>query len=749
MTERKEDKLELKMGIEAYASPVVPGFAAVLKARYSDFCVHEVALDGTIARLDSVEVNKNNNDESKSITKENEKSKTEANESKKRDAEEVVDVSETEERKRLKGNDGSMSNNISEVEATKNIDEIMKDIKSKLENLVGIYTATSAVAVLQRWEKLKGTPSSRENPFPPRKGVEDETKYFTLPLIENKETRKEIHMLIKSDLMKNIAMADTVERQVRIWHKIFEKQMPNYKKFGTMDRSQNNKKVEWPKDRPNYLQFALYKENIDTTSAIKDVTRIARLGGSDRRQKGRGTFTGITYAGMKDKRGVTTQFCTVFRKTPDRLLILNQNQKNASGGGNTKGNGSSILRVGNFSYVKGELRLGMLSGNRFDIVLRNVCIEQKRDTMTKDAHNQLTIDTLRSAANAMKEVGFINFFGMQRFGKYHDTHEVGIAVLRGDYKLACDIIMRVKKGENDRYKNLREKWQNRFTDIDMNDDEAANEAEMNCAREMLKGLGRFMNCETSIVHSLSRKPRDYKKAFCTITKHMRSMFLHAYQSYLWNKAVSYRIEKGGGTEVVEGDMVFEEEEAPNGDGKSHKGKRKVIAVTQDDVETGKYKITDVVLPLLGTRVDLPTNKSGAFFEAMLEENGLTIDSFCGVQDRELALGGDYRKIICRPTDVSYEIKLYKDPLQPLIQTDLMAANGESLECVDVTTMTSFNKNNDVGDGDENMEKFIIGIVIGFTLPSSSYATIALRELMKRPTSAEYQSELKLEGECEA
>ena len=35
------DEVEQRMGICAYASPENEGFAAVLKARYSDFCVHE------------------------------------------------------------------------------------------------------------------------------------------------------------------------------------------------------------------------------------------------------------------------------------------------------------------------------------------------------------------------------------------------------------------------------------------------------------------------------------------------------------------------------------------------------------------------------------------------------------------------------------------------------------------------------------------------------------------------------------
>ena len=46
------------------------------------------------------------------------------------------------------------------------------------------------------------------------------------------------------------------------------------------------------------------------------------------------------------------------------------------------------------------------------------------------------------------------------------------------------------------------------------------------------------------------------------------------------------------------------------------------------------------------------------------------------------------------------------------------------------------------------KEHIIGGVIALTLPSSAYATIALRELMKRPTIQNYQSELLLEGNAE-
>jgi hypothetical protein len=39
--EANQDPLECEVGIAKYLSPDVPGFFAVLKARYSDFVVHE------------------------------------------------------------------------------------------------------------------------------------------------------------------------------------------------------------------------------------------------------------------------------------------------------------------------------------------------------------------------------------------------------------------------------------------------------------------------------------------------------------------------------------------------------------------------------------------------------------------------------------------------------------------------------------------------------------------------------------
>jgi hypothetical protein len=57
------------------------------------------------------------------------------------------------------------------------------------------------------------------------------------------------------------------------------------------------------------------------------------------------------------------------------------------------------VTVGDFSYENKEIRLGDLSGNRFELAVRNM---------------DRTDDQLRPVIEAFKEMGFINYFGMQR-----------------------------------------------------------------------------------------------------------------------------------------------------------------------------------------------------------------------------------------------------------------------------------------------------------------------------------------------
>jgi hypothetical protein len=239
----------------------------------------------------------------------------------------------------------------------------MEEMQAKLLPLVGEVAAKGAIGMLLKWESLRENQGTEGITSVPPKGTEDESKYYVFPLIEDKQARKSIHELIKSDLFKSFAVADTIDRCVRIWHILFETQMPNYGKFIKDDRYVNRSKeakLQWPANRPNYLRFVLYKENIDTATAAKDVAKLVRLAPKGKHKGGHGSGGGLGYAGMKDKRACTTQFCTLYRKTAEELMILNREQKNArpQGGGNSKQGGSAIIRVGHFCFVDKDIRLG-------------------------------------------------------------------------------------------------------------------------------------------------------------------------------------------------------------------------------------------------------------------------------------------------------------------------------------------------------------------------------------------------------
>ncbi|GAX27746.1 tRNA pseudouridine13 synthase [Fistulifera solaris] len=655
------DPIEQSLGLTAYLSPHVPGFSAISKGRFSDFIVHEVDLDGSIARLESLEPTVIGDVVDSSV-------QTEAEESRKRKREEANDV---------------------------HSEPVWSDLENELKALTDDTAAKAAILFLR---KVQENTNDSE--------VGDE-RYVSLPPANDKDKRRDLHQWIR-DRLGFCARADTIsgsgnnDKVIRIWHVRFEKEMPNYKAFengrNAMHRDSNNN--QRPPKGMKFVKFVLYKENMETGMAI---SQLQRQGGKQGRLR-------IGFAGNKDKRGVTSQFVTAPAHTPLSVLCKCNGYNNKSqGGGNTKLSGTSVLRVGNFQFVEKDLRLGSLRGNRFEVALRNIVA---KDGSTEKPPK----DVLESAVDAIRNNGFINYFGMQRFGKYYDTHLIGIEIIKGSFEKAIDIIMSPKAGEKENIKKAREEWQNRFDNVP-SDGRAA--AEKQVADRLACQFQRGITTELAIVQSLARFPLDYKRAFSCIPKTLRLMFIHAFQSFLWNAAVSARLTQDANVQV--GDLVLAEDE--KADDNTHST---VKALSQADIDSSQFTILDLVFPLIGYKSVLPKNSSGELLERLMTDQGITRDMLKRIEDRDLTCPGDYRKILCKASDVTSRILSYNDPLQPLIQTDLMKVNNVDIEASD-------------GEADRGL----LGMTISFTLPSSSYATIFLRELMKRPTSSEYQSKLSL------
>jgi tRNA pseudouridine13 synthase len=130
----------------------------------------------------------------------------------------------------------------------------------------------------------------------------------------------------------------------------------------------------------------------------------------------------IGYAGTKDRRAITTQKMSAHKIKAERLVALNKI-------GNPIG-----IWLGDFSYSHGPVKLGDLIGNRFTITLREV-------------PSTIDLAKIEEGMTSLREKGFINYYGMQRFGtSLVSTHSVGALLLNGQWKEACEAILDVKAG---------------------------------------------------------------------------------------------------------------------------------------------------------------------------------------------------------------------------------------------------------------------------------------------------------------
>ena len=136
------------------------------------------------------------------------------------------------------------------------------------------------------------------------------------------------------------------------------------------------------------------KRNLTTQDVAKS---LARAAGVKAREVG--------YAGLKDRHGVTTQWFSIDlagRTAPDWTALLSGN-----------------CRIRDESRHTRRLRRGALSGNTFDVTLRELSGE---------------LEEIDTRAEWMARNGIPNYFGEQRFGS--EARNVGAA-----YRLLCGQLM--------------------------------------------------------------------------------------------------------------------------------------------------------------------------------------------------------------------------------------------------------------------------------------------------------------------
>jgi tRNA pseudouridine13 synthase len=297
--------------------------------------------------------------------------------------------------------------------------------------------------------------------------------------------------------------------------------------------------------------FALYrltKRGLGTPEAVSAVQRRWQLA---RRQ--------ISYGGLKDKHAVTRQWVTIHRGpkrdlTQEHLSLEYQGQTAAPFGPQE------------------------IAGNRFRIVIRDLEQSAEQDLLTR--------------IRALPEVGVPNYFDDQRFGSLGVSGEfIAQPWGRGDYERALWLAI-AEPNPHDRPRDRDEK------------------------RILRKHWGKWPACKgalpkssrRSIVTYLADHPDDFRRAFALLPVELRSLYLAAFQSELWNRCLAAWLR-----ERIPAPQLFDVELG----GGNVPFLRSLPAEAAEDMFTQQ-------LPLPSARLHLDESPLAPLYEGVLAEAGLSL-----------------------------------------------------------------------------------------------------------------------------
>ncbi|MFW9953756.1 MAG: tRNA pseudouridine(13) synthase TruD [Candidatus Thorarchaeota archaeon] len=383
-----------------------------------------------------------------------------------------------------------------------------------------------------------------------------------------------------------------------------------------------NLEVSGDRRKARYLHLTIQKmglTTIDAASLISSSLKISRHM--------------VNYAGLKDKRALTVQKMSI------PVTSLEAIRKTYL----------SRIWINCMEYSRRQLHIGDLWGNRFSIIVRNI------DASCEDALEKV---------NELGQSVLLNYFGVQRFGITRPiTHLIGRALIKRDYQEAVRLMLsETDSYDSDDVRNMRQSLM----------DGPINES-------ILDQIPEGLRYERIVIKSLIKNPDNYELAVSRIPPRIQTLFVHSYQSYLFNRFISLRAKEGlGFSEPEVGDFIMKLDMA-------HTGRDEWLFVTERNVEerrelvqSGKYGLAGAIP---GYASKLPSTKQSEQLQQILKDEGIQLADFRFEGNRHLDSAGGFHLISITLPDL--EAKCIED-----------------------------------------------GILMNFSLRKGSYATVVVRELMK-------------------
>ncbi|KAI0539876.1 pseudouridine synthase [Xylaria digitata] len=636
--------LEQHLGIIHFVSTKEHGWSGQSRTRYTDFQVNEITKDGEVVHLNDFYHN------SRELARATRQGATTPSSIQKNSQPGEPGSTVGQGNSIIKSQELAIEENTNSSIEDPPKDNITESDKNALVDLVGQTTADELITFYTKI--IQGS-----------KGAAKAQGDVIIPTIRDKSQRSRVHGEIRRIFGGKIETTTSSNDSIKATASREGGKQRGNRSADTSGR--NNRQNLAQAGSGPYLHFSLYKENKDTMDALNHMAKTLRI-----HPKAFGA------AGTKDRRAVTVQRVSIKGRNPNSLVVVNERINN--------------IKIGDFKYAQDPIRLNDHDGNEFVIVLKN-CVFSGTENLCFDEQLNVAKSTIDSALTQVIQHGFINYYGTQRFGTHQiGTQEVGMKILKEDFAgaiqalLSYDPLLLHDSQDQDHAKGAHKE--------DINRARACSKfLETKNSRAALDYLPPRCHVEKTVIQHLGKSPTDFVGALMSINRSMRTMYGHAYQSLVWNFIASKRWERFG-AQVINGDLVLVKSKSATtlrtNDEERDTEDSLVLgeditatqnsgfvphAVTEDDLQDGKYSIYDVVLPSPGWDVIYPPNEIGDFYAEFMgmPENGGLDPYNMRRRQRDFSLPGSYRKLIGKLKRVpTASVQAYSNDLEQLVPTDL-------------------------------------------------------------------------------